>query len=155
MYLGKNLAILRRHWSESQEAFGERFGTGRSVVYRWENNETEPPLSAMVMLEELTGVSIIKWVTTNINPEDLPSYPIVSGGKEDLLKEPDYAKVLKNGDSETLEALKSLRLALEAERESAAAERAENAKFRKEFDFLKKKVELLDTEVMRTAGKKK
>ncbi len=155
MYLGKNLATLRRRWSESQEAFGERFGTGRSVIYRWENDETEPPLSAMVLLEEMTGIPIIKWVTTNINPEDLSSYPMASDDRNNMLREPDHESSLKKGDSEVLEALKSLRMALDSEKELAASERAENARFRKEIESLKKKVDLLDTELMRQSGKKK
>lgn len=50
-----------------------------------------------------------------------------------------------------LEEMNAMRRSMEAAQEAASAEREENAKFRKEFEFLKKKVDVVDAELLRIA----
>ncbi|MBK8566044.1 MAG: hypothetical protein IPN76_22560 [Saprospiraceae bacterium] len=165
MYLGNNILMIRTHWKESQEVFGRRFGVGRSLVSKWEGGESDPAVSVLMQLEGLSGVPFARLVGERLGPEDLPSYPkqkeewsvVAKDPEEDPMPIPKTpsSPASSTTNDEMLEALKALRMVLETEREIAASERAENARFRKEFELMKKRIELLDAELLRLAGKKR
>ncbi len=163
MYLGNNILVIRTHWKETQEVFGRRFGVGRSLVSKWEGGESDPGVTVLVQLEELTGMPFARLVGERLSPEFLPSYPrqkaewsaVARDPEEGPMPTPKAPSPASTSNEELLEALKALRMALEAEREIAANERAENARFRKEFELMKKRVELMDAELLRLAGKRR
>lgn len=149
MYWSENIAQLRKSLGESQEEFAARFGIKRSLVGKWERGETEPQLAALLELEKLAGVPLSQFCTQRLTREVLgSSYQLVAEPGR-----PTYHAGL--GQAAVLAALEEMRLAMEAERETAAAERAENARFRKEITLLKKRMELLDAEVLRIGAKGK
>lgn len=151
MYLSKNLETIRKHLRENQSEFGERYGVGRSAVSKWEAGENEPPLRVLMALEDLTGVSMTRMLRDELSMDDLDS----GGG---MLREPAQVKPGYSSSNDfflVLETLNELKKTLEEERGAAAAEREVNARFRKEFELLKKKVELMDRELVRMAGNTK
>lgn len=151
MYLSKNLETIRKHLRENQSEFGERYGVGRSAVSKWEAGENEPPLRVLMALEELTGVPITRMLRDELNLDDLDSSGVLL--REPTQPRPGYGS---SDDLRTvLETLAELKKTLNEEQAAAAAEREVNARFRKEFELLKKKVELLDGELVRMAGKRK
>jgi transcriptional regulator with XRE-family HTH domain len=163
MYLGNNILMIRTHWKESQEVFGRRFGVGRSLVSKWEGGESDPGVTVLVQLEELSGVPFARLVSERLGPEDLPSYPRQKEEWSSVARDPEEGQMpipktpspASTSSEELLEAIKALRIAIEAEREIAANERAENARLRKEFEMMKKRVELMDAELLRLAGKRR
>jgi transcriptional regulator with XRE-family HTH domain len=149
MTLSKNIETIRKYLRMNQQEFGDLFGVGRTAVSKWENGENEPPISVLVALDKMVGIGLSRMVEGELTIEDLD---------KNVLNEPvekgDYTKQAIS-NAELLEAVTALRMALELEREAASADRAENSRLRKDFDFLKKRVEMLDSEILRLASKKK
>jgi transcriptional regulator with XRE-family HTH domain len=133
MHLSENLQSLRKRWKESQDDFGRRFGFGRGAVGKWEAGESEPPLAAMVEMERLSGVSILRLVTQELRADDFAPAP----GGAAVMREPEAPYKKK----EELTEVAALRAAL--------------AEMEKKMTMLERKIELMDTEMLRLSGRKK
>jgi len=153
MYLAENIQVVRKWLRDSQETFGARFSVVRSTVAKWEAGESQPPVEVLLTLQDLTGKTVAELVRTKIAAEMLGSSDVV----RDSAGHAPYAKAekLPLGLAELLEAVQSLRSLVESEREIAASAREESARLWKKVELMEKKLALLDTEVVRQAGKKK
>ncbi|MCC6727019.1 MAG: hypothetical protein IT258_21130 [Saprospiraceae bacterium] len=157
MYLARNIQVIRDWLRETQTEFGARFDIGKAAIWKWETGNSEPNVKALMLLEDLSGLPMNRIVRDVLTVEMLDAN---AGVLRDPEQKAVYAKSVAapmpdNALSDLMSELVNLRKSLEAEREAAENERAENAKFRKELDFLKKKVEMVDAELLRLAGKKK
>ncbi|MCF8245512.1 MAG: helix-turn-helix domain-containing protein [Saprospiraceae bacterium] len=71
MSLGKNIELLRKWLGDSQLEFGKRFGLGRSVVGKWESGISEPSVSVLLVLEDLSGVPFRRLASEALSRADL------------------------------------------------------------------------------------
>jgi transcriptional regulator with XRE-family HTH domain len=152
MYLAENIQVVRKWLRDSQETFGARFNVVRSTVAKWEAGESQPPVEVLLTLQDLTGKTVAELVRTKITAGML--------GNSDVVRDSGYGIYKKTEKlpldvAALLEAVQSLRSLVESEQEIAAAARVENARLWKKVEFLEKKLALLDTEIVRQAGKKK
>lgn len=83
MNLSKNIEILRRTLGDSQQAFGKRFGLGRSVVGKWESGTSEPSVAVLLALEDLSGVPFRRLVEEPLSHGDF----VLNGQKAGLRAE--------------------------------------------------------------------
>ncbi len=58
MYIGKNIASLRKQVGLSQESFAEKLGVSRQAVAKWESNESYPELPKLIHMGSLFQVSM-------------------------------------------------------------------------------------------------
>ena len=154
MNLPKNIQVIRDWLRETQSEFGARFGIGKAAIWKWETGNSEPNIRALMRMEDLTGLPMNRIVRDVLTVDLLDSLP-------DVLKDSEqqalYGRARGGGADlhHILEEMNAMRRSMEAAQEAASTEREENAKFRKEFEFLKKKVDVVDAELLRIAGKKK
>ena len=66
MNLSQKLLQLRRRQGLSQEALAEKMGAARQTISKWENDQAQPELDALVRLSELYGVSL-DWLVKSGN----------------------------------------------------------------------------------------
>lgn len=158
MILANNIHLIRKWLRDSQEQFGSRFGVSRTAIAKWETGANEPPLSAVIALEELSGVPVIRLFKERLGMEELDLT------KNTILQEPfgsdPYSRKTNGtedstGSDDLLEILTSMRSMMEADREATAQERTENAEMRKRLQFLEKKIEMLDQEIVRLSTRRK
>ncbi len=152
MYLAENIQVVRKWLRDSQETFGARFSVVRSTVAKWEAGESQPPVEVLLTLQDLTGKTVAELVRTKITAGML--------GKSDMVRDSgsgvyEKSEKLPSDIAALMEAIKSLRSLVESEREIAAAAREENARLWKKVELMEKKLAMLDTEMVRQAGKKK
>jgi transcriptional regulator with XRE-family HTH domain len=88
-YLGKNIELVRRWLRESQTEFGTRLGVKRSAIGKWESGLSEPPVSALLSLEELSGVPFRRLASELLALSDLDTG---EGKRMDLRGEIDELK---------------------------------------------------------------
>ena len=58
MTTGEKIRDLRKKANMSQDAFAEALDVSRQAVSKWENNETKPDAAKLILISELSHVSI-------------------------------------------------------------------------------------------------
>lgn len=77
--LAKNLKTLARRWRmKKNELFGILVpGVKKPTVTNYFAGNSQPPLSALIKLEDLTGIGLSAWVTNELHEDELPFEPLV------------------------------------------------------------------------------
>lgn len=57
--IGDRIRRTRIHLGLEQSAMAEQLHTSRSMIGRWENNETEPKISTIMKISETLGVDLV------------------------------------------------------------------------------------------------
>lgn len=79
MTLGQRIQEIRIGASLSQEAFGEKLGTTRQTVSKWELDQTVPEISKIVMMSRLFSVTTDSILVDGISTFDFPYRQFVCG----------------------------------------------------------------------------
>ena len=150
--LPQNMWLIRKKWNEAQKDFASRLGMTPGNLSRIEKGVYSLSGTALSKLSELTGISTKRLLEEPLRQEDIPYKPVTEGSPEvsPVIEDPGTHK--SSSDNKTLEVLVEAVKALTA---SIEAERAENALYRKRLKLLEKRLEYIDTELLRLAGKKK
>lgn len=76
--LAENLKTLATRWMmKKNELFGVLMpGIKKPTVTNYFNGSSQPPLGALIRLEELTGIGLSAWVTREIREAELPFEPL-------------------------------------------------------------------------------
>ena len=141
MNVAYNIQVIRRKWRESQEAFGARFGVGRSAVAKWESGDNDVSSSVLIALEDITGISISRILRDELTLEEIPEIgqpPISMKATEKPTENPDTGT---DPSAALLQALATLT--------------AEVSELRKKMQLMEKRLDDVDGEVLRQAGKSK
>lgn len=105
MALGKNIKLVRKKWRMSQDDFGALFGMNKHNISSYETSKTEPSLTFMSHLQELTGIGIYELYNKEILNSDVWGMPLkgilrdeTDGETENnpVLAEPEAVYVTKN-----------------------------------------------------------
>ena len=87
MTLGNRILELRAHADLSQEEFGEKFGTTRQTVSKWELDQAVPEIAKIVAMARIFGVTTDSIISEGISTFDDVYDRFVSGiyKKRDLI----------------------------------------------------------------------
>ncbi len=141
-YLPSNIAAIRGKWRESQAVFGRRFGMSHTNIGRYEGGDYEPTVSFCLRLAALTGISVERLATSALAADEIPGLAIGEGGAL-VLREPEV-KYEKSPSADAAAILEAL-----------AVMTVELSEVRKRMQFLERKVELMDEELLRLGSKKR
>lgn len=75
MTTGEKIRNLRKKANMSQDAFAEALEVSRQAVSKWENNETKPDTTKLILISELFHVStdyLLKDETTSDQEQNIP-----------------------------------------------------------------------------------
>lgn len=79
MTLGQRIQQIRIQHRLSQEEFGERLGTTRQTVSRWENDQTYPELAKIVQMSRIFSVTVDSIIKDGISTFDTDTENYVCG----------------------------------------------------------------------------
>jgi len=79
MTLGQRIQQIRTSVRLSQEAFGERLGTSRQTVSKWELDQAIPEIGKIVMISKLFSVTTDSLLVDGISTFDMPCQQFVCG----------------------------------------------------------------------------
>lgn len=79
MTLGQRIQQIRNFESLSQEAFGEKLGTTRQTVSKWELDQTVPEIAKIVLMSRLFHVTTDSILVDGISTFDTPYEQFVCG----------------------------------------------------------------------------
>lgn len=74
--LTNNIRLIRKKWRYNQAEFGEIFELNRGNINSYENGYTEPNISFMVKLAQMSGISVEELYTQHIDNENIPDAPL-------------------------------------------------------------------------------
>ena len=70
-----NIAVIRRRWHLSQEAFADLLGATRPQVSNWERGRTAPPVEALLLLQAVSGIDVDRLSFEELTWEAIPDQP--------------------------------------------------------------------------------
>ena len=79
MFLGGNIALVRKKWLMKQPAFGELMGSrSKGMISSYERNESLPDLYFMVKLQNYTDINVADFLNRKIQENELPDKPLIN-----------------------------------------------------------------------------
>lgn len=75
MHLGSNIKAIRNKWRMSQEEFGDIFSIKKGAIHTYEKGDSEPRISFILKLYELTGIPFHVMCGRVVEEEDIPDSP--------------------------------------------------------------------------------
>ena len=70
-----NIAVIRRRWRLSQDAFAALLGATRPQVSNWERGRTAPPVEALLVLQAVSGIDVDRLSFEELTWEAIPDQP--------------------------------------------------------------------------------
>ena len=119
MYIGQNIARIRKEQKITQEELGERVGVSNQAVSKWENGNTSPDISLLPMIASALRVSLQELFESDnvtskkVTADDYPGFVFdelhksffvnsacrfLPGGKTDGEQFEYQKSILKNGE---------------------------------------------------------
>lgn len=83
MSIARNIKIIRKKWRMNQTEFGTLINASQFDISSYEKKKYEPKTSAVIRIEEMTGIPVARLYGELIDTDEVPVLPLQSYTSDD------------------------------------------------------------------------